>query len=342
MSRIAAIALLLAATGCTDAPDAREYSFFAFGTLVELTVLGADEARAEKARALAAARLENWHGHWHAWEPGPLEELNRALREGRRAAIPESLSGLIPRARELSRDSGGLFNPGIGRLIELWGFHADSPPAGPPPPEEAIRALAERGPKMDDLVLDGGTVRSANPALQLDFGAFAKGVALQRLSTEIADLGIRNFLLNAGGDLVAAGQHGNRAWRVGIRQPRGTGVLASIEPRDGEAVFTSGDYERYFHWEGTRYHHIIDPRSGRPARRVQSVTVIHEDAALADAAATALFVAGPEDWPDVAGDMGITLAMLVDDEGTVHLTPEMRERIGLEAEPRPAVSIQRP
>lgn len=342
MSRLAAIALLLAATGCTGAPGAREYSFFAFGTLVELTVVGADQASAEKARALAAARLEDWHGQWHAWEPGPLEALNRSLAEGRRASIPASLSGLIPRAQALSRDSGGLFNPAIGRLIELWGFHADSPPAGPPPSEYAIRTLAERAPTMDDLVLEGGTVQSDNPALQLDFGAFAKGVALERLSAEIAGLGIRNFLLNAGGDLVASGRHGNRAWRVGIRQPRGTGVLASIEPRDGEAVFTSGDYERYFHWEGTRYHHIIDPRSGYPARRVQSVTVVHADAALADAAATALFVAGPEDWPDVAGDMGVTMVMLVDDEGTVHLTPGMRERIGLETEPPPAVRIQTP
>lgn len=342
MKRLASIALLLAAAGCDEPPDAREYTFYAFGTLVELTVSGTDEAAAHEARALAAARLETRHRQWHAWEPGPLTELNRSLGEVGRADIPESLAGLITRSQALSRASGGLFNPAIAKLISAWGFHADEAPSGPPPPAATIRDLASRRPTMADLVLEDGWVRSNNDAVQLDFGAFAKGMALQQISAELTGIGIRNFLLNAGGDLIAAGRHGERPWRVGIRQPRGSGVLASVEPRDGEAVFTSGDYERFFLWEGTRYHHIIDPRTGFPARGVRSVTVIHPDAGLADAAATALFVAGPGDWPGVAEDLGVNLVMLVDDEGTVHLTPAMRERLELVAEPRPDVRIQSP
>lgn len=341
--RLAAAALLLIGAGCAKAPETRHFTFYAFGTLVELTVAGTDEATADQARALSARRLDEWHRQWHAWNPGPLQDMNDALAAGRRAPIPESLSGLIPRARTLSRASDGLFQPAIGRLVALWGFHADTAPAGPPPPDSEVRALAALRPGMDDLViLEDGAVRSANPALQLDFGAFAKGMALRQLSAELAELGIRNFLLNAGGDLVVAGRRGDRAWRVGVRRPHGTGVLASIEPRDGEAVFTSGDYERYFDWEGRRYHHIIDPRTGFPARGVRSVTVVHEDAALADAAATAVFVAGPDAGPGVARRMGVDRFMLVDAEGTVHLSPAMEERIEFEPEPRPDVRIQKP
>lgn len=341
--RLAAVALLLTGAGCAKEPDTRHFTFYAFGTLVELTVAGTDEVTADRARALSARRLDEWHGQWHAWNPGPLQEMNDALAAGRRTPIPDSLSGLIPRAKTLSRASEGLFEPAVGRLIALWGFHADNAPAGPPPPDGEVRALAALRPSMDDLViLDDGTVRSTNPALQLDFGSFAKGIALSRLSNAIRGLGIRNFLLNAGGDLVVAGQRGDRAWRVGVRQPRGPGVLASIEPRDGEAVFTSGDYERYFDWEGRRYHHIIDPRTGFPARGVRSVTVIHEDAALADAAATAVFVAGPDTGPNVARRMGVDQVMLVDAGGTVHLTPAMEKRIDLEPEPGPDVRIQKP
>lgn len=343
MRRALAATLALAAlAACQRGAEVREFTFHAFGTLVELQVVGADAGLAERARAHAAARLDRWHADWHAWQPGPLTRLNRDLAEQGRAALPDELAGVLPRARELSQASGGLADPGIGALVALWGFHADEPPAGPPPDEHRIRALLQSAPGIGDLEIDNGRARSANPALQLDLGAFAKGIALARLDAELVQLGLDDFLLNAGGDLVAAGQRGERPWRVGIRRPRDGGVLASVEPRDGEAVFTSGDYERYFLWDGARFHHIIDPRTGFPARGVHSVTVIHPDAGLADAAATALFVAGPEDWPDTAGRMGVTLVMLVDDKGTVHLTPAMRERLKLEAEPQPDVRIQTP
>lgn len=339
-----AIAALVALPlgGCTEEPRTREFSFFAFGTLVELTVAETDEATARKARELAVTRLERWHHDWHAWDAGPLKDLNRELAAGRASEIPAALSGLIPRAKELSAASGGLFDPAIGRLVGMWGFHSDQAPAGPPPDGADIRALVERDPGMEDLVVEDGSVRSTNPAVQLDFGAFAKGVAVRRLGDAIRDMGIGNFLLNAGGDLVAGGQAADRPWRIGIREPRGTGVLAAVEPGDGEAVFTSGDYERYFNWRGTRYHHILDPRSGRPARGARSVTVIHPDPALADAAATALFVAGPGEWPATARRMGVDLVMLVDDQGEIHLTPAMRERVRIQAEPRPAVHVQSP
>jgi thiamine biosynthesis lipoprotein len=104
-------------------------------------------------------------------------------------------------------------------------------------------------------------------------------------------------------------------------------VFAIIEVSGDESVFTSGDYERNFIYQGQTYHHIIDPRTGYPASGSRSVTVVHSDAVTADAAATALFVAGPEGWVGVARDMGLRYVMLVDEAGTVHLTPAMAKRV---------------
>lgn len=333
-------ALLLA--GCQRPPEVREYTFLAFGTLVELKVADADPALADRARALAGQRLEKWHHDWHAWHDSPLTRLNEALARGETVVIPPSLGGLVPRAAALSKRSGGLFNPAIGRLIALWGFHSDDPPHGPPPDDSAIRRLVEAAPSMGDLSFADGRVSSANPALALDLGGFAKGVAVERLTTQLAGLGLHDLLLNAGGDLKVLGRHGDRPWRVGIRDPRGNGVLASVEPRSGEAVFTSGDYERYFDWQGRRYHHLIDPRTGRPARGTESVTVITEDAGLADAAATALFIAGPEKWPPIAARMGVDRVMLVRGDGGVEMTSAMAARVSFEKEPAPKVTIRKP
>ena len=122
----------------------------------------------------------------------------------------------------------------------------------------------------------------------------------------------------------------DRPWRIGIRHPRKNQLIASIETRGEESIFTSGDYERSFMYNGKRYHHILDPRTGYPAQGTQSVTVIHTDSGLADAAATALFIAGPEDWIKIAKKLKLTQVMLIDDKGVIHITPEMKNRLKFE------------
>ncbi|MDH5485597.1 MAG: FAD:protein FMN transferase, partial [Gammaproteobacteria bacterium] len=139
-------------------------------------------------------------------------------------------------------------------------------------------------------------------------------------------------IVNAGGDIKAIGRHGDRPWHIGIRHPRpeprqNGDVLAAININDNECIFTSGDYERFYDYQGKRYHHILDPRTGWPADQTMSVTVIHSDASLADAAATALFVAGPKDWQTIARKMHLRDVMLVDKQGQIYVTPEMAERL---------------
>jgi thiamine biosynthesis lipoprotein len=175
-------------------------------------------------------------------------------------------------------------------------------------------------------------VNSDNRQVQLDLGAYAKGYALNLALDQLRTEGLENVIVNAGGDLCVAGRHGDRPWHIGVRHPQGQGVIASVDLQDGECVMTSGNYERFREFEGIRYSHIIDPRSGYPVKHVASATVISPKGGLADAAATALSVAGPEQWQRIASRMGVDQVMLVDAAGRVYLTPAMQKRIRFESE----------
>jgi len=137
---------------------------------------------------------------------------------------------------------------------------------------------------------------------------------------------INNAIVNAGGDLRAMGTHGDRPWRVAVRQPGG-GNIGSIQVIGDEAIFTSGNYERFSQDQTQRYPHIIDPATGWPAKDIASVTVISDEGILADAAATALVVAGLENWPAVARNLNLKEIAVVDEHGTVYMTPEMEMRL---------------
>jgi len=333
-----AVVLLLSACGQKEA-QLHDTQLLVMGTLVNVSILDGDEDVAAVATTEVEQRLRQMHRDLHAWQPGPLTRVNEAIASGESAPVDTEKTMLIERGTELSRQSGGLFNPAIGNLIALWGFHSDDGPHGPPPDAAAIRSLLAQAPSMTDLHIDDGRLRSDNPAVQLDFGGFAKGYAIDEAIRILREHHIDNAIVNAGGDLRVIGRHGARPWRIGIRDPRGPGVIASVEVSGDECVFTSGDYERYFEYQGRRYHHIIDPRSGYPAVGSSSVTVLSHEAIVADAAATALFVAGPDTWAQTAKAMGIDQAMLIDDKGNVYMTPAMAKRTHFEVDPPPPIKV---
>jgi len=333
------IVLLIFAAACSPKPSAYHEQLLVFGTIVDIKLWGVDGKQGQQAVAQLATDFDYMHRAWHAWRPGTLGRVNALLLTGTSFSAGPSILPLVKRATELSGRSGGLFNPAIGKMIALWGFASDKPPQGPPPTPAAIREILELNPQMTDVGVEGIQMRGRNPAVKLDFGAFAKGYAVDRAIERLQAMGIHHAIVNAGGDLRAIGRHGERPWRVGIRHPRESGMLASVEVEGDESVFTSGDYERFFDWEGKRYDHIIDPRSGYPAEGVSSVTVFARQADLADAAATALFVAGPKGWLPVARAMGVSGVMLVDEQGVIHMTPGIRDRIHFEVETLPTVII---
>ncbi|HUL93939.1 MAG TPA: FAD:protein FMN transferase [Burkholderiales bacterium] len=324
--------LLIAGLQLCDA-RAHEYraSAYVFGTIVQVTVLDADPVRERAAVARVLSEFDRMHRELRAWKSGNLVALNQAIARGESGIrTTAEIAALIRQAQRLAERSGDLFNPAIGKLVALWHFHRDKP-GGPVPDARDVERLVAAHPRMNDLSVRGNEVTSANSAVQLDFGGYAKGYALDRATEILRAEGIGNALINVGGNALALGRHGARPWRVALESPRGTGLLATLELNDGEAVGTSGDYRRYYEIDGKRYSHIIDPRTGYPVAGVESVTVLVSGGAgagaLSDAASKPIFIEGSRGWRTAAARMGVSQAMLVDAEGTVHVSPELRSRL---------------
>lgn len=331
---------LLCVSGCGRAPDGDyEQQLFAFGTLVDINLYGVEPERARQAVQAVDDLFRQQHHDWHAWQRGELDDVNRALSEHRSVEADASIMHLIQLGQRFEILSGGLFNPAIGHLLKLWGFQQDEP--GRTLPDTAsIQRWLKAAPSTTQLHLSATRISSDNPSVKLDFGGFAKGYSVALAIQLLKQRGIQNMIVNAGGDLCLAGRHGDRPWRIGIRSPDGQGVLASLDLEGAQCVFTSGDYERYFEINGKRYSHIIDPRSGYPAVGTRSVTVLAADAALADAAATALFVAGPRQWRNVARRMGIREVLLIDAAGDAQMSKSLEALVHFEQPPKSVETVE--
>lgn len=305
---------------------------YVFGTLAQVALLARRAADAQEAGEALLREFERLHWKLHAWKSGDLVALNQAIAAGAGARVDGEMAALVREAARLSALSGGLFNPAIGRLVGSWNFHRDTI-AGAPPPRAHVERVMRTPPRMSDLRVEGDRIACTNARVQLDFGGYAKGYALDRAARLLKERDIHDALLDLGGHIMALGRRGARPWAIGLRRPRGRRLLARLELHDGEVVSTSGDYERFFRFRGKRYAHVIDPRTGCPVRGVQAATVVAAPAPDAggrsDAAAGAVFVAGVSGWQEAAAGMGIRQAMLVDGEGGLHLSAPLKARLEL-------------
>jgi len=332
-------------SACQQQPREHHDSFIVFGTIINVTLLDVDDKTAEKSFRHIREDLAIMHRVWHVWEPGSLMRINSLLPYKTEFSASPAVLDVVHVAKDLAIKSNHLFNPAIGKLIALWGFHSHKQP-GIQPSDKEIQKLVKQNPTLENISIDGVRMNNSNAAVKIDLGGIAKGVAIDRLLSYLKRQGIHNALIDTGGDLKVIGKHGNRPWKVAIRDPRFKGqskadkkdsIVASLDLNDNEAAFTSGDYERYFNNKENKnkdkdkhFHHIIDPRTGYPAIGTQSVTVLHENAATADAAATALFIAGPKQWVEIAKAMGIKYVLLIDENGKLHISSAMQKRLKLE------------
>lgn len=325
------VALTTAAVlaGCAERPPYKQQAYV-FGTLVEVSVYGEPEDKARLAVDAVLADFDRLHHLLHAWEPSDLERINAAIAAGKPSEpAPQEVLDLLQDAARWSARSEGLFNPAIGNLVQLWGFHADSFEARLPDPAQ-VAALVRAQPRMADLRYDAGRVVSSNRAVRLDLGGYAKGYALERAASLLKTHGIGNALVNIGGNILALGQHGDRPWKVGIQHPRQAGAIATLELRDGEAIGTSGDYQRYFEVDGKRYCHLIDPRIGWPADGAQAVTVLVGGAhagVRSDVTSKPMFIGGPTGWRDMARRMDVADVLFIDAAGHASATAGMAARL---------------
>ncbi len=289
------------------------------GTLVKFTIVGVSHQQAETAIQAAADAMQRVEAMFTIYgrHDNSVKAFNRSTPGDTITLAPE-VDRLLQHALAIQAASHGAFNPLLGSLDLLWGFSAD-PPLTTPPPADSIAAAIPPPACIEKQ--RGGWVRNSSNC-KLDFGGIAKGYAIDRGIAVLKEQGIQHAIINAGGDIRLIGRHGDRPWRIGIRDPRHKGeVIRTLELEGDVSVVTSGDYERFYIYKGKRYHHILDPSSGYPARGIRSATIIAPTATEADGWSTALFILGTK---------GIALAeakgykvLLVDAKGELHgaLTP---------------------
>lgn len=245
----------------------------------------------------------------------PDSEVSRVNAHAADAPLPISaeLFALVERAGQLSAASGGAFDITYESVGYLYDFRAHRRPSD----NEIEGGLA----RIDyrHIVLDpaAGTIHFRVPGVRINLGGIAKGYAVERGAEILRAAQIEHALLNAGGDTRVIGDRRGQPWIVGIRHPRADDAVVTRLAVVDEAISTSGDYERFFEQDGKRYHHIINPATGRPTEGILSVTVVGPDATATDGLSTTLFVLGVERGLKVIATFEGYEAVFVDSNGTM-------------------------
>lgn len=287
------------------------------GTVVDITVWTSDGDGAAAAARAAFGEFERIDRLMTTWlDDSAVSKLNAAAGQAAVEVGPEIFS-LLELARQVAQKSRGAFDVTVGAYRGLWKFDQDLD--GSLPDKKAV-AARRRLTGWRGLILDKKhqSARLKRKGMRITLGGIAKGYAVDRAAAILRQRGMGNFLVQAGGDLYVSGDKGGEPWRVGIRDPRGSrdATFAITEVRD--ATFsTSGDYERGFVKDGVRYHHILDPRTGNPARNSRSVTVKAPQAVVADAWSTALFVIGADRGLPLVESLPDIEAVFVDENNKV-------------------------
>ena len=328
--RHAFLLFLLLLTSCYKEPLYNTQSYV-FGTLVDISIYGETELAAQEISNQIIRDFQALHNRLHAWRPSELKSLNRAFALGKTpVTIKPDVAAMIADATQLSVQSNGTFNPAIGGLIQAWGFQQDEfKPTDID--ENKLKILLQANPQMSDIVIENGKVFSNNPHVQLDFGGYAKGYALDLAIINLRKLGINNALINIGGNIIALGKHGDKPWRVGIQHPRKPNAIAVLNLESGWAIGTSGDYQRYFDLDGKRYCHIIDPATGYPVQGTQAVTVLippqSHAGVMSDVASKPIFIAKSDSRAEAAKSMGVENYLVIESIDKIWVSVAMAKRI---------------
>jgi thiamine biosynthesis lipoprotein len=286
------------------------------------------EDRVTAVRESVTASLDEVNRLMSTWDPeSEISRFNRYRGPGPFRISPPTLD-VLSIAIDVAERSGGAFDPTVAPLVEAWGFG----PTGAASDRAPISEVEGRAPGRPDvpgfsrIAIDAEamTLVKLDPDIELDLSGVAKGYAVDRIAEALAGLGLSRFMVEIGGELRATGTKRNgRSWRAGIEAPvvGRREVFHAFDLVDS-GLATSGDYRNFREVEEGRIGHIIDPRSGRPVDwQGASVTVLHEEAAVADAWATALSVLGPVEGHALAEREGLAALFLVQKDDRVRARP---------------------
>jgi thiamine biosynthesis lipoprotein len=307
------------------------------GTECEFKAFASDEALVDRAFGRGFDEFDRIEALTTSWRPdSEVAKINEAAGKKPVRVSPDTLS-IIEKSLWVSSLTDGAFDITIGVYKGLWKFDEDRDGTLPDPKEvERRRQLVS----WHDVILDKKkrTVMLRRPGQAINLGGIAKGYAVDAAVKVIRQAGLRDFIVKAGGDLFAAGRKGDRQWRVGIQDPRAPhGQIIFELPITDQAFNTSGDYERFVIRDGVRYHHILDARTGFPARATRSVTLLAGDSFTADALDTAIFAVGPERGMQIIEQLPDLEGVIIDADNHVHISAGLEGKLIKRRDPTPGI-----
>ncbi len=300
---------------------------FLMDTLISITVYGKNQELLRTAIAAAYAEMRRIAELADGFpQPGTAawrsSDICRINDQAGKAPVPvdDDTVAMLLLALKYTRLSHGAFDITVGPLVELWGFGGKNPHV---PSREQIRAALTLVSSEDVIVNERDhTAYLRKAGMKLDLGAIAKGYATEKALQVLVRHGINKALIDAGGNIRVLGLNPrNSSWRIGIKDPRTSDAIVAILPLVDTSAVTSADYYRAFEEDGTRYHHILNPRTGYPATHTISATVITKDAGLADILSTVFFVLPPDESLELAATIpGVELFLVTADRRIRHST----------------------
>ena len=302
--------------GCTRARTVQKTETI-MGTDVSITVVARSMEEGEAAIEAGMAELRRLDAMMSLYkETSEITKVNLAAGREPVKVSPEMIE-VVEQAAEISRLSGGVFDVTIGPLVVLWQMRLKE--GGVPSDNEIarVRPLVN----YQNIVVDrkASTIFLKKTGMIMDFGGM-KGYTADRVADLFRKRGIKNAIIAVAGDIWVLGHRDNgKAWRIGVQHPREHDKTLTILDLSDKYVSTSGDYERFVIREKKRYHHIIDPRTGKPSKGVISVTLVGERGAFIDPLAKVPFILGPEEGMKIVKKLGAE-AIIVDENGKVFMT----------------------
>ncbi len=287
------------------------------GSRFDITVVAENEKEGNEFIDIAVqeiSRIEKMISSWDSLSETSLIINNAGIKP---VKVDKELFDLIARSIKISELTAGAFDISYASMDRIWKF--DGSMKRLPTNGEVAASVAKVGYK--NIILDplAQTVFLKLKGMRIGFGALGKGYAADKAKDLLISLGVKAGIINASGDLSTWGtQPDGKPWMVGITNPMNKEKVFSWFPINGNAVVTSGSYEKFVEFDGKKYTHIIDPRTGWPASGLTSVSIFAPKAELADALATGVFVMGRETGLDFINQLPGVECVIVDDQGKVY------------------------